>query len=199
MPKAPPALALLLLLGVSPAVVSQAPAERDFYHIEVLVFRANLPYLEGEELWTRDVVNTKLPGVDKAVELPDAPALDSTLWKAAGTLEADGEYQVLLRKRWLSPADTQADAKRIYLRGRDAEGWELEGTVRFFQSRFLHADVQLLLREPLSRRTAKDGTNVVPKAYRISEQRRIRSGQADYFDHPKFGALLRVNPVDKKR
>lgn len=196
--KALPIFTALFLLSASPALVGAPPPAREFYHVEVVVFQANLPYLEGEELWTRDVVNTKLPGVDKAVELPDTPAVDSRLWAVAGTLETDRDYHVLLRKRWLSPADTQADAKRIYLRGRNAEGWELEGTLRFYQSRFLHADVELLLREPLPRRT-RDDTDVVPKAYRISEHRRIRSGQIDYFDHPRFGALLLVSPVDKKK
>ncbi len=193
-----PVLTVSLLLSASSAVLGAAPAARDFYHVEVLVFQANLPYLEGEELWTRDVVNTKLPGVDKAVELPDTPAVDSKLWNAAGTLGADRDYRVLLRKRWLLPADTQGDAKRIYLRGVNAEGWEVEGTLRFYQSRFLHADVELLLREPLPRRAATDDPNAVPKSYRISEHRRIRSGQIDYFDHPKFGALLSVAPAGKK-
>lgn len=191
---------LLLLLAAVSAAIAAPTGSADFYHVEVLAFRANLPYLEGEELWTRDVVNTKLPGVRKAVELPDTPAVNSPLWKAAGTFSADKDYEVLLRKRWLLPADPQASAKRMYLRGRTAEGWELEGTLRFYQSRFLHVEVELLLREPPLRRVgAQDAEGSVPKAYRISESRRIRSGQIDYFDHPKFGALVLVNAVDKKK
>ncbi len=34
------------------------------------------------------------------------------------------------------------------------------------------------------------------RIYRISARRRIRSGHVNYFDHPKFGALVRVAPVE---
>ncbi|MEE8267063.1 MAG: CsiV family protein, partial [Acidiferrobacterales bacterium] len=72
-----------------------------------------------------------------------------------------------------------------------------EGVLRFYQSRYLHVDVDLLLREAATRRVASaDSSALGIRIYRISARRRIRSGHVNYFDHPKFGALVRVAPVE---
>jgi hypothetical protein len=190
--------ALFLWLALVPPVSAAATPPADLYQVEIVVFQTNLPYLEGDELWTNDVVNTKLPGLDKAVELPDMPSPASPLWKVAGTLEAGGDYRVLAHKRWVVPADPQASAKWIYLSSIGVGGLELQGTLRFYQSRFLHVDVELLLREPAMRASAtSQPDDNGPRIYRIGEHRRIKSGQINYFDHPRFGALLEVEPVDK--
>lgn len=35
-----------------------------------------------------------------------------------------------------------------------------------------------------------------PLSFRIYEKRRMKSGELNYYDHPKFGMLLLVTPVD---
>ncbi len=186
------ALLLGFTLSTFPASAAKNP---ELYEVEIVVFQTKLAYLEGEELWTRDVVDTKLPGMAKAVTAHNIPAIDSPLWKAAGTLETDADYDVLIHKRWLQPAETASEAKWVYLKNARTDPLQLEGTVRFYQSRFLHVDVELLLREDGGRGSTAD---TEPRVYRISEQRRIRSRRVNYFDHPKFGALVWVAPVDKK-
>jgi len=39
------------------------------------------------------------------------------------------------------------------------------------------------------------GTGQITPAYRLTEARRVKSSETYYFDHPKFGALVRVSPV----
>lgn len=191
-------LAILLCLTLSTFSASAAK-NPELYEVEIVVFQTKLAYLEGEELWARDVVNTKLPGMANAITAKNIPAIDSPLWKAAGTLEADADYNVLIHKRWLQPAETTSETKWVYLKNARTDPLQLEGTVRFYQSRFLHVDVELLLREDGGRGlTATPAADAGPKVYRISEQRRIRSRRVNYFDHPKFGALVWVAPVDKK-
>ena len=192
-------IALLCLATTLPASAAKNP---DLYEVEVVIFQTKLAYLEGEELWARDIVNTKLAGLKNAVTVDDSPSIDSPLWKAAGTLEADGEYHVLLRKRWMQTAEPQSKSKWIYLsNARAADPLQLEGTFRLYQSRYLHVDMELLLREGGLREASAGKLNdtSLPNVYRISEQRRIRSGKINYFDHPKFGALVWVAPVDKKK
>jgi hypothetical protein len=134
---------LCLTLSTFSASAAKSP---ELYEVEIVVFHTKLAYLEGEELWARDVVNTKLPGMTDAVTVSNIPAIDSPLWKAAGTLETDADYEVLIHKRWLQPADTASEAKWIYLKNARTDPLQLEGTVRFYQSRFLHVDVELLRR-----------------------------------------------------
>ena len=189
----------ILLSLFLPSFYTSAASNPELYEVEIVVFQTKLAYLEGEELWARDVVNTKLPGMADAITAKNIPAIDSPLWKAAGTLEADADYDVLIHKRWLQPAEPASEAKWVYLKNARTDPLQLEGTVRFYQSRFLHVDVELLLREDGGRRlTAASAADAGPNVYRISEQRRIRSRRVNYFDHPKFGALVWVAPVDKK-
>jgi hypothetical protein len=196
------AIVLLCLVPALPAWAASSTKNPELYEVEVVVFQTKLSYLEGEELWARDIVNTKLPGLADAVTVDDSPSIDSPLWKAAGTLDADADYHVLLRKRWLQSAEPQSKTKWVYLtnRGTSPDPLALEGTIRLYQSRYLHVDVELLLREGAVREaSAGQPTEAsIPNVYRISEHRRIRTGKINYFDHPKFGALVWVAPVDKK-
>jgi hypothetical protein len=195
------AIALLCLVPTLPTWAASAAKKPDLYEVEVVIFQTKLAYLEGEELWARDIVNTKLRGLKDAIRVNDSPSIDSPLWQAAGTLEADVEYHVLLRKRWLQSAEAQSKTKRVYLTNAGTgDPLELEGTIRLYQSRYLHVDLELVLGEGRIREASAGGsTDASPNVYRISEQRRIRSGKINYFDHPKFGALVWVAPVDKKK
>jgi len=60
----------------------------------------------------------------------------------------------------------------------------LDGTVNLIAGEILQVDVDLLYRDP---------TLAVP--VRLLESRRLRSGELNYLDHPRFGVLVRVAPV----
>jgi hypothetical protein len=60
----------------------------------------------------------------------------------------------------------------------------LDGTVNLIAGEILHVDVDLLYR---------DSTLAVP--VRLQESRRLRGGELNYLDHPRFGVLVRVAPV----
>jgi len=60
----------------------------------------------------------------------------------------------------------------------------LDGTVNLIAGEILQVDVDLLYRDP---------TLGVP--VRLQESRRLRSGELNYLDHPRFGVLVRVAPV----
>ena len=164
------------------------------YEVEVLVFQSKLSYLEGEELWTSDKVNVNLPDLTAAVEPENILMPDSPIAKAAATLDADANYRVLLHARWAQDAGPKSDTKWVYLHDARVGQAELEGVLRFYRGRFLHVDLEFLFRDQEARRPTSqpDGTGPL---YRISEHRRIRSRDINYFDHPKFGALVRVTPL----
>jgi hypothetical protein len=60
-------------------------------------------------------------------------------------------------------------------------------------SRHLHLDVNLLFRDAAT--ASAPGGSLV---YRLSEQRKLKSQETHYFDHPKFGVLVRVMPLEKE-
>jgi len=68
----------------------------------------------------------------------------------------------------------------------------MEGILTLSRHRYLHADVDLLLRRP-------DGVDPVSgttarRTYRLQAHRRMRSGELHFIDHPAMGVLIKVTP-----
>ncbi|SFD03925.1 Peptidoglycan-binding protein, CsiV [Thiohalospira halophila DSM 15071] len=81
----------------------------------------------------------------------------------------------------------------------------VDGTLRLVVSRYLHAEVDLLYRDPSPdaetrtyRRpgllTPEGAERQLPAGFRLQTSRRMRSGEIHYIDHPRFGVLVFVNP-----
>ena len=62
---------------------------------------------------------------------------------------------------------------------------QLDGTIRLHRGRFLHIRLDLTL-------DTNTGLQNFSQPYRLKQQRRLRSGEVHYFDHPAFGVVLTV-------
>lgn len=173
--------ALLTVATLMLAPSAGAATGATLYDIEVLVFENRQPGLEGGEAWKQP---QKEPGETEQAAIPEgAPAPDSTLSQAFAQLERGGQHRVLAHKRWQQNADAKSETTPLRLQ---SPGQELDGTLRFYFSRFLHLELNLTLQE------AGGGM-----AYQLAEHRRVRPQEIYYFDHPKLGALVRVTAVGK--
>lgn len=197
MPTAMRIFSAVLLLAASLPSLAAAPGgtadKESTYQVEVLVFENQLPDLQGGELLTRDTAKP-LPAVSDTAQPPEKIPGASYMQPAITTLlQKDGHYRILAHARWLQSLDAKEIAKPVRITsGNPANPGELDGTIRFFMSRFLHLSVNLRFRDPA-------GTDpAAPIVYRLNEQRRIKSLELNYFDHPRFGVLARVVPVDNK-
>lgn len=185
-------IAIVLLFGfglLSTLPARAAPAEKEStYEVEIVVFENRLPELIGEEMLARGA-EARIKKLENAVT-PEAavsePYLQPTI---TSLLEQDGHYRVLAHQHWQQTIDAKTVAKPVRVMAKTPS--ELEGTIRFFMSRHLHLDVDLLFRDV----TAGSG-NVV---YRLSEQRKLKSQETHYFDHPRLGVLVRVMPLDLEK
>ncbi|MBI3899026.1 MAG: hypothetical protein HY308_12130 [Gammaproteobacteria bacterium] len=178
------AIVLLTWLSVMPvfAATTTTTTTTSMYEIEVVVFETRLPDMEGSELWTRDAAATiDTATATKAGETPAA----STLSSAINALQNDGRFHVLLHRRWLQNADAKTNATPVLLATEDKT---LDGALKFYLSRFLHVELNLAFKP----QTANLDTAPV---YQINEERRIKSQELHFFDHPKFGALVRISPA----
>jgi hypothetical protein len=85
---------------------------------------------------------------------------------------------------------------------------ELEGLITISLSRYLHTNVQLVLRKPASNielleQTASDDTLAdleggILLNHLLDEKRRMRSRKLHYLDHPQFGMLVLITPYEEK-
>jgi len=198
---------LFIPLGAQ-AAAATSPAN---YAVDLVVFRNLMPDLEGKEIWSPDRVDSMIPGLDQAKTAADSNDTSTNIGKAVTALDANDKYQVLTHKRWVQTADARSSSPVMRITD---PGGDLDGTVVFYMSRFLHVDVNLLLKDESEQKAEMaDSTEVKPISvsntssteastpnqellYRIDESRRIRSNQMNYFDHPKFGVLLIITPME---
>ena len=103
-----------------------------------------------------------------------------------------------------------------------AEGlWEIDGYVRLSASRFLHAETEMLFRRPTvtplaatttapttgtseSNLTWQTGDSMASdedwlQFFQFSQSRRLKSNELHYFDHPMFGLLIVLRPLEPER
>lgn len=176
---------LFLLAWLALAAGPAAAADPERYDVEVLVFEIKAPHLEGGELWTRleEPIDTA-----EAVTTEDSPASE-LFAQAAEKLRADEHFRILLQKRWVQKAAPRDQVDPVLMRTWDNE---LDGVLRVYLSRFLHVEMNLAFHPA----TDAIGGPAGP-TYVIRQERRIRSEQLNYFDHPKFGVLVQVAPAGK--
>lgn len=85
--------------------------------------------------------------------------------------------------------------------GDQARASTLEGMVRLSRSRFLHLNVDLRYRKPGARTEAGvfsifNRDRPTTEVFRLQQAKRVRSGELQYFDHPRFGAIVLITPFD---
>ena len=70
---------------------------------------------------------------------------DRVLDKIARSLERSGRYRVLLHQAWRQPMPEEREARAILIQAGERSGatYEIEGTLRFHLSRFLHVRTDL--------------------------------------------------------
>lgn len=118
-----------------------------------------------------------------------------------GTLDA---YTPLLHGGWSQAAllEDEAIPLELGLFGR----LKPAGSIRLHRSRFLHLTIDVSIQDDYRYRPAPIAPGatspltefVGPTKYVIQTQRRIRSGELHFFDHPAFGILVIVRPAPEE-
>lgn len=162
------------------------------YDVEVVVFQNQMPDLEGGEIWRNNPEQPASPDMDQAVAIGEPPAPDAFLSPAADALEKSGRHHVLAHLHWQQTAEAKSVSKPVKISGPNGL---LDGTLRFYLSRYLLVDLNLALQEAPDTGLFGITGQATPVVYHLNEYRRVRLLETHYFDHPKFGALVRVSPV----
>lgn len=225
-------LAVLCVAGIVPAYAAD-----QWYAVELIVFAQRHPDAGNEvwpdNPGMPDITSAQdIPIVaDKDAPLQPLPPDQFKLQAEAQKLTDDSnDYEVLLHTGWLQPgllrekgipihihtavpaatdttsAPTSAGAAAPTEPG-SAQAPRLDGVVTLTLSRYLHLDVDLVLRgqpEEVSAPTTPGNDSFFGTAptqmriplYRLNESRRMRSKELHYFDHPMFGVLAIVTPYD---
>ncbi len=180
-------LNVIILLVFCP--IHSALADK-LYQIEIMVFEQANKQALGEEWWP---------------ENPGSPNLNQASQPNLVTpkqLKKPGNVKVLLHTAWQQPIGEKSASSYIRISNQN----EVDGTIN--SSRFLHADVDLLLTKNMKITRQKIGMLGVsansaasgeerPVTFRLKQSQKIKLNEIRYFDHPGFGVILLVSPAEQ--
>jgi len=193
-------LALLITLAITPASFAQDTALQQF-EVELVIFRVAAPSGSPED-WaleelraksslpaTRDTEELATPGTGAAATTLGSDSsiqpLESGHLKLAaieGALKRNHSYQPLAHIGWTQPGFALTSPRPLGIENLVPRDTGISGTVTLTRGKYLHMVLDLTWQSP-------DG-----KRYVLREQRKMRSGEKHYFDHPYFGVIALVTP-----
>ena len=176
------------------------------YTVEMIIFAYEKNVATGSEIFVPDEPFTSVPDVvkparkvafaddERKYELVMLPEDDFTLLDVFERLDNLSAYTPLLHFGWTQPTYPEEVTRARPLESFVRPPPGLAGDLRMYLSRYLHLAINLQLDAPV------DGIAVsYPIRYRIEEDRIFRSGELRYFDHPKFGVLVKISRVEEEQ
>ncbi len=169
------------------------------------------------------VADEDFPGDDREVAAPRKKELEFllltedtfTMGEVVRRFEQLDVYETIMHVGWTQWVYPQDQTDSIDLRAFGAPPQGLEGSFLLYLGRFLHLVVDLALdaqpgiieavaiEQPAniygdrrSRRAFDPFREAAPVRYRIQENRIFKNGDIRYFDHPKFGVVVKVTRVE---
>ncbi|TVT48613.1 MAG: hypothetical protein FHK82_17650 [Sedimenticola thiotaurini] len=207
-------LILLLSVAILPSTAS-ADNEPTWYDIELILFRHGSSAAGQSENWPADpgspdwssAVNLVSAGSDGSGQQRPYSLLPQSAWRLTPEYNAlrktRGELEPLFHKAWRQPVDPPNSAKPIHLGAEQGDGLPLapfEGLIKISVNRYLHVELDLLLRRAVSINTTLNSAEaaLTPSlgSVRVTGKRRMRSGEIHYIDHPLMGALILISRVE---
>ena len=194
-----------------------ADASARWFTVEIVVFDD----LQGEGLhaehWPADPGEPSPEGAFELTSPPKAePGGDAHAFRLVdrselsmngvwSSLRRSARYRPLLHAGWRLPGIDRSAARPAYVSahpgssgtraaGRDSgELPAVRGTVKVSLARYLHVEIDLLYHRPGNSVTA--APDAVPTRFRLVSERRMRSEELHYIDHPLFGVLVLITPL----
>jgi len=190
---------LAVLLGVSaslpPAQAQTAPNPR-VYTIEVIVFR-NMSGAGGPEDWTAKPVargpdQPDAPSIGKFVQT--LPAAQFQLNAVAQKLQNSTNYQPIAHFAWQQTASSWGSRAGFTVAKLAGSVPGLSGIFYLESGDYLHLGMSLNYQtsNPPAGLAAAAGT-----VFTLSESRRVKWDQLNYYDHPAFGVIALVMPANR--
>jgi hypothetical protein len=99
-------------------------------------------------------------------------------------------YQPILYATWRQEVADKATAEAFDIELTGVPADVLDGEFRLYRERYMHLVVDLQLPEQGS-----SFGNSTPLVYSISQSRRLRNADIQYFDHPKFSVISLVTEI----
>jgi hypothetical protein len=135
------------------------------------------------------------------------PESGHQLVREASRLRTNRGFDVVFHGAWQQPVPERGAPLPVLIQTgpRLGDQWRYEGTLAVTLGRFLHVHANLWRQsEPVPNGLPRGAFEAAPRLPRaasgryeqLDEHRRMRSTEVHYLDHPRFGILVRIDPVD---
>ncbi|MBO1924966.1 CsiV family protein [Thiomicrorhabdus sp. 6S3-12] len=192
---------LFLIAGQNAYAEDKTPR----YQVEVIVF---------EQLALKGWTEENWPEIASSVDLSNSTSYLTTnqkpLYLRSGNLaltdvakRMNRGYRVIFHESWTQFAYESRKSPKVLIE-KEHGGDSLLGTVKVYKTKFSHIELDLELertipnaiRAEFAQRLGLDEYNL-PSTWRfkLQEKRKADSGELHYFDHPIFGALVRIQAL----
>jgi hypothetical protein len=186
------ALVLAVLAGNAPA---QTPTPR-VYNVEIIVFR-NLSGTGGVEDWTARPVargpdRPESPVTGRFVQ--SLPASAFKLGTVAARLRNSSNYQPIAHFAWQQTASSWGSRAGFTIAKLAGNVPGLSGIIYLESGQLLHLGMAL----EYSTSNPPAGLSAAPGTpFMLSESRRVKVDELQYYDHPAFGLVALVTPANR--
>jgi len=207
-------LCAVLLCGHPPAAPAQEPPAAPapaaapsgpgstVYNIEIIVFRATSA-LGGPEDWSAEAGARNIAGEEAASGAAQVghfvAALPASLWQLGeleNRLRTSGLYVPVAHTAWSQTASSWGTRAGFSVQKLGIEVPGLSGSVFLEHGQWLHLGMSLTYALP----SPPQGLGAAADTpFSINESRRVRFYERNYFDHPAFGVIALVTPVQGAR
>ena len=214
-----PISSLLLLLSMT-----VAHADTKQYNVEIVIFEDSSDRYLNSEQWpvihhpeqlsiTETITpdTDVFPGLELNKETKAVPAehpennsvihithnTTDALAEHVAKLERSSRYNVLLHQSWQQTGLSNEDAINIQINTIKENKSNVQGTLKLILGRYLHIHTDLLYKR-LKNNYRPVSPVLNSKAFdefEIKSQRRMRSKELHYIDHPLLGVLVIVSPI----
>lgn len=184
-------------------------ADERWYQVEVIVFSQNA---QNTEVFEQTSPELSLPAnlaflsqseyaLPSLLQNPVAYARvkpeDRLLNGSYNNLQRNSNYQPLLHESWVQPAKSNQVNKGVHLgvKGNNNEEDILNGILKIQRGHYLHLIMDMEYAP--GQFTSTDETAFSePVIYHLKEKRRLRLNEVHYLDHPTFGIIVTIKPLE---
>lgn len=194
----------VVLLSWFGLLVPEAKAARS-YEVELLIFE-HQPQDDDETLipqFGRSVdLRFSLEQAERRVStIQPEPALDGHLAGINARLTASRTYDVLYHVRWLQPSARLPHAPRVGISlPASSIRTGIHGIVRLYATDLLFVDVimrfDLVPTTHSNQLSRQSSASTQRSVHFLKQKRRVKFKEVHYIDHPRFGLLITVWPVN---
>lgn len=187
-----------LVLGLSlPGARAQAPAAAParVYTVELIVFR-NLSGAGGAEDWGVKPVARRPDSPDSPVTgrfVQSIPAAQFQLKDVAAKLRNTSNYQPIAHFAWQQTASSWGSGAGFTVAKLAGSVPGLSGLIYLEAGDYLHLGMSLNYQTS----SPPEGLGAAPgTVFTLSESRRVKRFERNYYDHPAFGVIALVTPAN---